>query len=98
MSTAGIPFRKAQSGSALAASLPPSEVLSTALCAQVDPDLWFPEKGENAREAIAICEACPALEACRRWALDTRPPYGVFGGLSPRQRRRIRDNQHREAA
>lgn len=61
-----------------------------ALCAQVDGDLFFPDKGESTREAKAICRQCPVRAECLLWALDNAEPYGIWGGLSERDRRRLR--------
>ena len=60
------------------------------LCAQTDPDAFFPEKGSSTREAKRICARCPVLEECREYALDVMPTYGVWAGLSERDRRRVK--------
>lgn len=57
----------------------------SALCASVDPDIFFPDKGENARQAKRICAVCPVLEQCRHYAL-TNDVIGVWGGMSDRDR------------
>lgn len=44
---------------------------------------------ERIREAKKICGACPVIEKCLRWALDTRQPYGIWGGTTERERRDI---------
>ena len=51
-----------------------------ALCAQTDPEAFFPEKGGSTREAKAVCQACQAN--------DER--FGIWGGMSERERRRLR--------
>lgn len=64
-----------------------------ALCAESDPETWFPEKGGSTRQAKAICAACPARAACLQHAL-THPDdgrFGIWGGLSERERRRLLD-------
>jgi WhiB family redox-sensing transcriptional regulator len=68
-----------------------------AACRQpgVDPDLFFPvaESGPAVRQiaaAKAICGRCPALAHCRSWALSTGEPDGIWGGLTPTERRRAR--------
>jgi WhiB family redox-sensing transcriptional regulator len=60
-----------------------------ALCAQSDPDAFFPEKGGSTREAKAICARCPAKDDCLQFALDNDERFGVWGGLSERERRRL---------
>lgn len=60
-----------------------------ALCAQVDPDLWFPEKGDSLSDPKRICESCPARIDCLEYALG-RDECGIWGGLSQWQRQEIR--------
>ena len=57
-----------------------------ALCAQVDPELWFPEPWTLGLDAIAICRACPVRTPCLKYALDRPGTEGVWGGLSERDR------------
>ncbi|AGT12262.1 hypothetical protein PBI_VELVETEEN_55 [Mycobacterium phage Velveteen] len=58
-----------------------------ALCSQVDPELFFPEKGVNAKPAKRICGMCDVRDECLQWALDNNEQFGIFGGLSERERR-----------
>lgn len=60
-----------------------------ALCAQADPEAFFPEKGGSTREAKAICTRCPAIDACLQHALAYGERFGIWGGLSERERRRL---------
>lgn len=59
-----------------------------------NPEDWFPigvtpaAKAQE-RHAKAVCWSCPALQACGQWALQTRQPFGVWGGLSEAERRAI---------
>jgi WhiB family redox-sensing transcriptional regulator len=57
-----------------------------ALCAQVDPDLWFPEKGCSPRPAVRICQDCPVRAECLSYALAHHEWWGVWGGLTYRER------------
>jgi WhiB family redox-sensing transcriptional regulator len=59
-----------------------------AICQQVDPDLWFPEAGGRPAAATAFCSKCPVMPECRADSLDRREQFGIWGGLSDRQRRR----------
>jgi WhiB family redox-sensing transcriptional regulator len=90
-------------GTAAPASAPLLELLSdedepafdgSQLCAQVDPELFFPQKGGTTRPAKSLCSSCDMLVPCRRWALTARvggyPIDGVWGGTSQRDRERIR--------
>ena len=70
--------------------------LAGALCAQSDPDTWFPEVGGSNRYAIKVCRRCPVQAACLTWALDTGQEHGIWAGTTPRQRRNIRHNQERQ--
>lgn len=60
------------------------------LCSQTDPDAFHPEKGGAVEPAKAVCAACPVLTECRSWALATDQRFGVWGGLSARERQQIR--------
>lgn len=59
-------------------------------CIGVDPDLFYPERGASTREAKAVCRACDVQPECLEYALATREKFGIWGGLSERERRRIR--------
>jgi WhiB family redox-sensing transcriptional regulator len=65
------------------------EVWAGALCAQVDAELFFPEKGAPTRDAKAVCAACPVRAACLIAFGDL--PHGVVAGLSVAERRVLRD-------
>ncbi|MHC0431483.1 WhiB family transcriptional regulator [Streptomyces sp. O3] len=62
--------------------------LAGARCDGIDPELFFPEHGNQhgAGEARAICAECPVREACLAYAVETGERFGIFGGLSYRQR------------
>lgn len=62
----------------------------SALCQHVSPEIFFPEKGANVRQAKRICEGCPVLKECRSYALAHRDLIGVWGGLSDRDRALVR--------
>ncbi|MCS5479907.1 WhiB family transcriptional regulator [Corynebacterium sp. YIM 101645] len=67
-----------------------------ARCRQEDPEALF-VRGAQQRKAVAICRPCPVLEQCRAEALDRREEFGVWGGLTERQRRALlRQNPHVE--
>lgn len=59
-----------------------------AMCAQTDPDAFFPEKGGTTRSAKAVCRACPVRAECLNYAIEHQERYGIWGGLSERERRR----------
>lgn len=61
-----------------------------AACRGCAPDLWYPERGESHRHAIDICNTCPVRDDCLEFALTNNERYGIWGGYSERQRRRMR--------
>lgn len=61
-----------------------------ALCAQTDPEAFFPEKGGSTREAKRICEQCEVRIKCLEFALEHDERFGIWGGLSERERRKLR--------
>lgn len=63
-----------------------------ALCAQTDPELFFPEKGGSVREAKEICARCFVAAECLDYALTTGERFGVWGGFSERERRKLQGN------
>jgi len=67
-----------------------SDWKSRANCMGVDPDLFFPERGMSTREAKEVCRGCVVREDCLEYALANGEKFGIWGGLSERERRRIR--------
>jgi WhiB family transcriptional regulator, redox-sensing transcriptional regulator len=63
---------------------------SRAACRGLDPELFFPAPGESSRPARAVCTSCPVRAECAEWALFAAEHHGVWGGLTERDRRRIR--------
>ena len=61
-----------------------------ALCAQTDPEAFFPEKGGSTREAKRVCSGCAVRSECLEYALANDERFGIWGGLSERERRRLR--------
>lgn len=61
-----------------------------ALCSQTDPEAFFPEKGGSTREAKTICAECEVRAECLEYALANDERFGIWGGLSERERRRLR--------
>ncbi len=68
-----------------------------ALCAETDPEAFFPEKGGSTREAKRVCIGCSVRMECLEFALAGDERFGIWGGLSERERRRVR-LQRRESA
>ena len=63
---------------------------SARLCAQTDPEAFFPEKGGSTREAKRICLGCEVRDGCLEYALAHDERFGIWGGLSERERRRLK--------
>lgn len=61
-----------------------------ALCAQTDPEAFFPEKGGSTRDAKRICTSCEVRSQCLEYALANDERFGIWGGLSERERRKLR--------
>ena len=61
-----------------------------ALCAQTDPEAFFPEKGGSTREAKRICQGCEVRPECLEYALAHDERFGIWGGLSERERRKLK--------
>ena len=60
------------------------------LCAQTDPEAFFPEKGGSTRDAKKICTSCEVRTECLEYALSNDERFGIWGGLSERERRKLR--------
>ena len=61
-----------------------------ALCAQTDPEAFFPEKGGSTREAKRVCGRCDVRAECLEAALERDERFGIWGGLSERERRKLK--------
>ncbi|MEV6314534.1 WhiB family transcriptional regulator [Streptomyces sp. NPDC051776] len=61
-----------------------------ALCAQTGPEFFFPEAGGSTREAKQVCTACEERIQCLEYALSNDERFGVWGGLSEKERQRLR--------
>jgi len=59
-------------------------------CLGVDPDLFFPERGASTREAKEVCRGCVVRRDCLEFAITNSEKFGIWGGMSERERRRIR--------
>ena len=63
---------------------------SRANCMGVDPELFFPERGASTREAKEVCRGCVVRSDCLEYALANGEKFGIWGGLSERERRKVR--------
>ena len=76
----------------------PPEWMTAGLCAQVDPELFYPERGGSTTAAKQVCTGCPVLAECLAYALANDERFGVWGGTSERERRRIKHHATRTEA
>ncbi|MFG6445059.1 WhiB family transcriptional regulator [Microbacterium sp. P06] len=61
-----------------------------ALCSQTDPEAFFPEKGGSTRDAKRVCTSCDVRSDCLEYALQNDERFGIWGGLSERERRKLK--------
>ena len=73
----------------LARLLEPDDWKLDGLCAEVDPDLWFPEASEPGISAKRICRRCAVIDVCLEYAI-IHHELGIWGGTSERERRALR--------
>ncbi len=78
-------------------TLPPRGWMDRAACRDVEnPDIFFPilPRGRHAKQhnkvATDICGGCEVIDDCLAYALDANEPYGIWGGLTTRERRDLR--------
>lgn len=70
-----------------------------ARCQETDPEAFFPEKGgDNGAAAKAVCASCPARLDCEDFALRSDQRFGIWGGHSPKELRKLRTARAEAAA
>ncbi len=70
----------------------------SARCRNSDPEVFFVRGAAQSRRAVGICRGCPVREACLRYAIENEIEFGIWGGMTERQRRRLRRHQALSAA
>jgi WhiB family transcriptional regulator, redox-sensing transcriptional regulator len=85
-------------GSSLHPAMRAGDWQDLARCRDVGTYLFFPEKGEPSRPAKRICRMCEVREPCLEYALAEDRQHGIYAGLSPRERQRIKDARLRGGA
>lgn len=63
--------------------------LDQALCREVDPEIFYPEKGGSTKEAKRVCGECAVAGLCLSDALDRKEMHGIRGGLSAEERKKL---------
>lgn len=61
-----------------------------ASCTDHDPDLFFSPGSLEHKIAKGICRKCPVRPECLAYAMDTPVDHGVWGGMTERERKRVR--------
>ena len=74
--------------------LQPVEWQSDARCAEVEPEIFFPERGGSSKAARAVCSECAVRLQCLEYALNNKEQFGIWGGTSERERRRLRKERN----
>ena len=69
--------------------------LQRALCAETDPDIFFPEKGGSTAPATSVCRGCEVREECLEYALSHDIRHGIWGGMSDNDRRKMSRQRRR---
>jgi WhiB family redox-sensing transcriptional regulator len=69
-----------------------------ALCAEVDPEIFFPVTGQrdDGRKAKRICAKCHVVDKCLEYGMNVE--FGIYGGLTASERARLRRTRNGEAA
>jgi WhiB family redox-sensing transcriptional regulator len=67
-------------------------------CTGVDPELFYPGRGASTKEAKQVCQGCAVRKECLEFALANGEKFGIWGGLSERERRRIRRQRNQTIA
>ena len=70
--------------------LQPVDWQANARCTEVDPEIFFPERGGSSKAARAVCNRCEVRMQCLEYALNNKEQFGIWGGTSERERRRLR--------
>jgi WhiB family redox-sensing transcriptional regulator len=70
--------------------LQPLDWQANARCHEVDPEIFFPERGGSSKAARSVCGQCKVREQCLEYALNNKEQFGIWGGTSERERRRLR--------
>ncbi len=61
-----------------------------AACRGMDPDLFYPTRGEDSWDVRQVCKGCPVRTECLQFALDNNETFGIWGGTSAKERWRTR--------
>lgn len=63
--------------------------LDGGLCAQVDPELFFPDSLSTINKAKRICGQCHLKDPCLKFALEHDEHFGIWGGVTAAEREKM---------
>lgn len=64
-----------------------------AACRGANVNWFYPDTGESAAPGLAFCAVCPVWRQCRSEALSRDERYGIWAGMTPKQRRRLKNQK-----
>ena len=67
-----------------------SDWTDQARCRGLDPDQFFVRGASQSRKAVKVCQRCTVRSECLDYAVENQIDFGVWGGLTERQRRALR--------
>ena len=73
--------------------LQPVEWQTHTRCTAVDPEIFFPERGGSSKAARQVCSQCTVRDQCLEYALNNKEQFGIWGGTSERERRKLRKDR-----
>lgn len=68
----------------------PQPWATDAACKGMNPEWFFPERGQESPNTARVCRGCPVRMECLMWAIENNETHGWWGGAAPRLRRRLR--------
>src|SRR5699024_9889577 len=68
--------------------------IEQATCREADPDRFFVRGAAQARAVQRLCARCPVQEDCLEYALANEIDFGVWGGMTERQRRSLQRRRY----
>ena len=69
-----------------------------AACMGMDPELFFPERGQSTSQARKTCRSCPVQKECRNYAIVHHERFGIWGGLTARELRPLQRAHNQQRA
>mgnify|MGYP001250654885 FL=1 len=67
-----------------------------AMCKNLETEVFFPSRGEAVTPIKIICKSCPVVKPCLEYAMKSGEKFGIWGGTSERDRRKMRGLRGRQ--